>query len=354
MIRKFLFAAMIAGALISCSKNDEVGPKDRTEKTTIRLDIGAYQVLTKNTGAINEEVAAMDSIYLLEAFVFRPDGVLESYRRYGISEMNLVGRNNLPLDVTPGEKSIYLVANSKKYAPWVGVTTKDKFLLEDVELRTERYSYFTMSETVKIDPDTVTVPLSVTLKRLVAKIVVNSIRTNFSGTPYQGMSLTNAKLYLTNVHGKKTYMGEEPQTQLILNDGGYVEADCTGGALTSCIAENVHTPVGTDGYTTRQYFYCYENLLSEETATDRFTRLVLEAQLDGNTYYYPIDINQEGYGWAAPSGEKGVKRGTIYTYDIVITGPGSDDPESKITRRSIVLDAQAESFTDGPSFTATF
>ena len=354
MIKKLFCAAILAGALIACSKNDDVNSAEsKLEKTTIRLNVGPYEVFTKATGELNDDVQSMDSIYLLEAFVFRPDGVLESYRRYGISEMNLVGRNNLPLEVTPGEKDIYLVANSKTNS-WTGVTTRDKFLVQDADLKKERFGYFTMSKSLKIDPDTVTVPIKVTLQRLVSKIVVNSIRTKFVRTPYEGMTLKNAKLYLTNVIGRKTYMSEDPQIPLILNYKGYNADDVANPALSSMFSENVHTQVGESGYTTRQYFYCYENLLAEETTTDLFTRLVLQADLDGNTYYYPIDINQPGYGWTAPSGQKGVKRGTIYTYDIVISGPGSDDPESKITRKSIVLDADAESFTEGPSFTATF
>lgn len=339
---------MIALSFASCSKEEGTLKEVPKETKTIRLDVSPFEVVTKSGGLADQR----DSINFLEAFVFRSGGVLESYRRYGDTEMKTLGRNNLPLEVTPGEKTIYMVANSKNQ-DWTGATTVDKFLLVDVPLKGERISYLTMSTVLKVDPDTATV-VKVRLKKLVANVVVNSIKTNFAKTPYSGMSLRNAKIYLTNVSGKKTYMGAEPQTPLILNYKGFNAQDAANTFIPNCFSENVHRPVGDAGYSDVHSFYCYENLLAQETDSDKFTRLVLEAELDGHKYYYPIDINQPGYGWTAPLGEKGIKRGTIYTYDIVITGPGSDDPESKITRKTIILDAEAEGFEDGPAFTATF
>ena len=143
-------------------------------------------------------------------------------------------------------------------------------------------------------------------------------------------------------------------TKVILNSKGYSQEDYNGCMMTALFAEGVPGLVGDDGYTTAHHFYCYENLMDTETSANRFTRLVVEANLDGTVYYYPVDINQPGYGWDSSIGHKGVKRNTCYTYNFTITGPGSDDPESKIVLKTITLDASVESLTDTPEYSVSF
>ncbi len=342
---------MIALAIVACSKEVETIREVSEGKKTIRLDIEPYEVLTKNTGAHNLDAKAMDSINILEAFIFKEDGSLELYRRFGNSEIVQVGLSNLQFEITPGKKHIYAVANSKN--AWAGVTTLDKFLKVPVYLQNERFGYFTMAASTEVDiSESITIRLK--MRRLVSKIVVNGIKTKFAGTPYEGMSLRSARIYLTNVYGSKTYIGEDLAEPKILNKGKDIEADVLSTQIPGAFSENIHTPVGDTGYDTPQYFYCYENMMTQETPDRKFTRLVLEAVLDGKTYYYPVDINQPGYGWTSAIDHKGIKRGTIYTYNFVITGPGSDDPEKKITFKNITLNASVESFTTIPNYIVHF
>ncbi len=342
---------MIALAIAACSKGEGTIGEVSGGKKTIRLDVEPYKVLTKNTGLHNLDAMAMDSINLLEAFIFKEDGSLELYRRFGNSEIVKVGLSNLQFEITPGKKHIYAVANSK--TKWAGITTLDKFLKVPVYLQDEKYGYFTMAASTEIDiRESTTIRLK--MKRLVSKIVVNGIKTKFAGTPYDGMYLRSARLYLTNVYGSKTYIGEDLADPKILNKGKDIEADVSSTQIPGAFSENVHTLVGDAGYDTPQYFYCYENMIEQETSGRKFTRLVLEAVLDGKTYYYPIDINQPGYGWTSAIDHKGIKRSTIYTYNFVITGPGSDDPEKKITFKNITLDASVEGFTTIPKYIVHF
>ena len=166
--------------------------------------------------------------------------------------------------------------------------------------------------------------------------------------------MRNAVLYLTNIQGEKSYIGEALSTPLILNNGKLSDSDVSGCYMTALFAEEIAGYINDSGYNVPYHFYCYENMLDNETADKKFTRLVLKADLDGKTYYYPIDINQPGYGWNSSIGHKGVKRNTAYTYSFTVTGPGSDDPESKIVLKTITLDASAESIDKAPEFTVTF
>ena len=58
-----------------------------------------------------------------------------------------------------------------------------------------------------------------------------------------------------------------------------------------------------------------------------YTRLVIQGDLNGNTYYYPISINREGFGYSSVNGHCGVKRNTSYKLDVTICRPGSTDPD---------------------------
>ena len=40
-------------------------------------------------------------------------------------------------------------------------------------------------------------------------------------------------------------------------------------------------------------FLCYPNCAEDEGPGTPFTRLVIEGQIDGDTYYWPIDINRQ-------------------------------------------------------------
>ena len=62
-----------------------------------------------------------------------------------------------------------------------------------------------------------------------------------------------------------------------------------------------------ESYRTEHFFYCYPN----ETATK--TRLVIEAEIGGYTYYYPLTLDE-------------VAANTAYTYNLTITRLGSDSP----------------------------
>ena len=350
MIKKLICVAIIALAAVACSKEEAAKEVSSTEKATIHLCVSPYEIVTKNTDADHGKNKFLDSVRRIDVFVFRESGALESYKHFDrIAGMNL---SDLPIDATLGNKTVYVLANAKQTS-WTGVVRESNLLSLAVSLKDETLANFTMAAKTTVNlQDNQTV--NVVLKKLVAKVVVNGIKTNFAGGPYEGIKLRDCRLYLTNISGSKTYMGENPSTKVTLNAGGYSADDYAGCLMTALFSEGVPGLIGDAGYSTTHHFYCYENMLETETSTDKFTRLVLEANLDGTVYYYPVDINQPGYGWTSSIGHKGVKRNTCYTYNFTITGPGSDDPESKIVLKTITVDASVESLTDSPEYSVSF
>jgi hypothetical protein len=165
--------------------------------------------------------------------------------------------------------------------------------------------------------------VSFTIRRLVARIKVNSIKTAFAGGPYEGMPLTDLKAYLINVQASKFIYNGAGDNFSILNNGKYIEEDSRGCAMQGLIADVISAPVYDDGYSVPHYFYCYENALESETGGNKFTRIVLEGKLDGTTYYYPIPI-------------KGISRNSCYSIDVTIKRPGSLDPNKDVEKGTLL------------------
>ena len=352
MIKKLFCVAIIALATAACSKEEAAKEMSSTEKATIHLSVSPYEIITKNTNANHANNKYLDSVRTIDVFVFRDGGALETYKHFDVNSADGINLSDLPVDATLGNKTVYVLANAKQTS-WSGIVRENNLLSLAVPLKQESLANFTMAAKTNVNvQDNQTV--NVVLKKLVAKVVVKGIKTDFAGGPYEGMKLRYCRLYLTNISGSKTYMGDDPSEKVTLNARGYSAEDNAGCLMTALFAEDAPGLIGDDGYTTVHHFYCFENLLESETTTDKFTRLVLEANLGGTVYYYPVDINQPGYGWTSAIGHKGVKRNTCYTYNFTITGPGSDDPESKIVLKTITVDASVESLTDSPEYSVSF
>ncbi|MBQ6311156.1 MAG: FimB/Mfa2 family fimbrial subunit [Bacteroidales bacterium] len=351
-MKKIFCAALIALCVAACSKEEGAALPESGKKVTLTLNVSPYHVETKNTGLPNANSAQFDSIKLMEIFVFREDGVLEVYNKSYITDPGGVQTKHIKINMTPGKKYIYAVANAK-ISPWAGATTRSKFLAQEVLLKYENFGNVTLSAATEI---TITdhMTMEIYLKKLLARVRVRSISTSFANSPYRDMKLKNIKLYLTNVEGKKTYMGEEPATPLILNSGGYVAADNSSTAMANMMYEPISEEIGTNYYNKEHYLYCFENLLEEETATKKFTRLILEAELDNKKYYYPVDINQPGYGWDISMDHRGVKRNTSYDLRFVISGPGLDNPDDKLDQKTLTVQSYVSAWSSGGSFETTF
>ncbi|MBP5517491.1 MAG: hypothetical protein J6X91_02350 [Bacteroidales bacterium] len=352
MLKKLLCAALIAVVMTACGKEEAIVEPSKSETATVHLSVSPFEILTKNTDPNNDLKKHIDSIKIIDVFIFRESGVLDAYKHFSITDVGGMNLSDLQINATVGNRTIYVIANAKETS-WAGVTTESKLLSLPVMLQDEFLRNFTMSAKITLDlQESQTV--NVVLKKLIAKVIVNGVKTDFANGPYEGVKLRNVRMYLTNISGAKNYLGEEPENKVILNKKGYSAEDYEGCLMTALFAEGVPGLVGDDGYTTTHHFYCYENLLESETDTDKFTRLVLEANLDGKTYYYPVDINRPGYGWNSSIDHKGVKRNTCYTFSFTITGPGTDDPEDKIVLKTIKLDATVEDLVKSPYYLINF
>ena len=70
-----------------------------------------------------------------------------------------------------------------------------------------------------------------------------------------------------------------------------------------------------------------------------FTRLVIEGKIQGETFYWPLDINKEDGGY-------GIGRNERYIYDITITRKGTKDPDSPVRKEDIDINFNVEKWNE--------
>ena len=354
MMKKIFYWAMVAGVVLaSCSKSEEIVSPEKEQ--VVQIKVKKAGVYTKNSNAsVNGNDANDNKINTLEIFLFKSNGALESYKKYTAEQITAAGGlTNLEIKSTAGEKNIYVIANSK-VDNWTGYITETNFLGRAINLSSENYENFTMSGST-----TTTITgagsVEITISRLVARVIVTDIATEFTGTPYQGQELRDVKLYLANVHGSKNYMGTGFASPTILNNGGYVAADNSSLAISNMLYDSLMDDIDDDNpYTTDHYFYCFENQTSEETSSLKFTRLILEAKLNGQKYYYPVEINQEGFGYVSANAHYGVRRNTSYSFAFKITGPGVLDPVDKLINYTLTVNTSVAGWSGASDYTVRF
>ena len=356
MMKKIFLAAMAIALLASCSKSDveEGNNLPLSGEAVLSLNVATPKVSTKNEGPHNEDYSRLDAIRGLDIFVFKEDGSLDTYLKVPSNKTAIKDSlANIKISVTPGVRSIYAVANSK-VDNWQGVTTYEKFSKMSANLSNENFDNFTMignvTQTIESSKN-----ITINLERLVARVVVKSVATAFDKTPFDGYSLDFAKLYLVNVVGNKSFIGEEVLPKQILNYKGYKESDCQSLGMTACLYESISNRIDdSNPYIHSHYFYCYANTLQNETNSERFTRLVLEASINGKKYYYPININREGFGWNSSIDHKGIKNNTSYEFNIVISRLGVDSPDKALDLKSVTLSAVVDDWGRASSFDLNF
>lgn len=325
----------------SCTKDACGSGCEITEGVTSKLKI---ELLSDGDGKGNTPVKSTETqtleednkINTLDVFVFRNTSPtsgdyqkLDTYKRFEGEDLDL---GNLEITTTTGNKTICVIANSH-ISDYQSIINLPAFRTLITELKNEKPGDFSMygEENTTLGLNS---KVSISMERFVARISISSIKTKFTG-PYSGMRLTDCRLFLINAHGdKKIYNGTSPESPQILNNGKIIAEDINSTVYNGLILDDISQYIDDSGYITPHYFYCYSN---ETDNMETSTKIVLKASIDGVEYYYPIPVNQEGYGYSSDNGHYGIKRNTEYSYGITVTRPGSIDPDEPLVPGSLVL-----------------
>ena len=270
MKRQFLLTAAFAAlALVSC--NREPAPADnRPVQVTVSVR-GAAETRVASPSASNE--SKVNSLQLL---VFNGNQ-LEDYVDAGSA-------TSITLTATSGVRTIWALVN----APAAGSVQTIGQLLETVSnLSDNAPDSFVMtgSESCNLQDNA---NVTVTVRRLVSKVSVKKISTDFQHS-LAAETLTLDAIYLINVAGNGDYEGLGTPT-LWLNKLQYKSSD-HNALLRDTVGATVKN--GTP-YLTGHAFYPYPNPVETEsfasTWSARHTMLVVEVTLQGKKGYYPLEL----------------------------------------------------------------
>ena len=291
------FAAFAAAlALVGCSKTDleseTTSPAEDGGTVELTVNVTDSMMETKVTGSNNDK-----KVNSLQVFVFNKHGILETSADAATSEVTL--------SCTAGQKHVVALVNAQTES---GVTT-----LADLSARKAGLETTTSTNCVMVGEADHNVTksggLSITVKRLTSMVGLKSVELAFQSAYLRTLPFEIKAVYLINVAGERDYISNSTPS-VWYNQGGYNETTCLGilydpvsnGAITS----------GGEKYETDHYFYCYPNTTSTPT------RLVIEATIDSQTYYYPIEV-------------KDIQPNNKYMYDVKIKGLGKDSPDIMLT-----------------------
>lgn len=291
-----------------CSKHEHPRDSDFTEagtKSSVKL-------------AVRQTEDAQ--IRSLEAFVFNDDALkrIECYQRTEKPDVD-----EWSVGSCSGSKIVLLCAN----APWEKKNWKDvssfrKASSVRVDLEDEDEKYPIMSTTTHIKAGEAS---ETTLERLTSEVELRSIHCDFTGKPYEGEEITEARAYLINVSGTCSIVPEdEDPIERIINHGSLIQDDITRFINLFSIADSIGTIRFSHTYPGIRLL-CYPNMSEEESIGTPFTRLVIEGKIQGETWYWPISVNRN-----CGNGHEGIRRNMRYVYDITIRSKGTKDPDIPI------------------------
>ena len=187
------------------------------------------------------------------------------------------------------------------------------------------------------------------LRRISAEIHLKSLRCDFKGKPYEGEKLSDIHVYLTNVNASCRIWNDPGAATRIINQGRLIEEDVARFEDQSLIFQRIAAKVGSDGIMTDIRFRCYPNMSSEDGPGSPFTRLVIQGELDGEVWYWPIDINR-----GEACSPEGIEGNCTYSFDIVLTRKGSADPDTAIKTESATIMMEVEKWEEKEEYSVSF
>ena len=323
-MRKMLLAMFVAVMFCSCSKENLIEVVEPLQESVVYINL-KNSLISKASGAGHGVQEDDNTINTLEIFIFRvnqgqaDDGVLDGYRKFTAQELGDL--TSLEVQTTTGKKVIYAVANAHR-ANWQGINTRALFEQQTALLANDNLKNFIMVGGKEAELGLAST-VAFTIQRIVARVQIVSLKTAFAGGPYDGMTLKGVKAYLTNVQGEKYIYNGEGNNLTVLNSKQYIETDAAGCTMSGMLYDNLGIDLSDSGYKTAHSFYCFPNNIDQEGDDKKFTRVVIEGELNGVTYYYPVAVPQ-------------LERNNCYSLDITIKRPGSLDPDSDVEKGTLL------------------
>ncbi len=290
-----------------------------------------------------------NEIRTLDIFVFKDDifQKLDCYQR-----VDDPGSWNNTVISGNGERLVTAIANSGyKRTDWLKLNSRSFLKGMTINLEDEDRKAPIMSGEIYMNAGEQDIGGKETLVLLpfASEVLLNSICCDFTGRPYEGETLSEARVYLTNVNAECGLMDEEHAApRRIINAGGLSENDTGNFWHTDMIMQEIPEDIGKRKLYPDIRLWCYQSNHPDETPGTPYTRLVIEGKISGQTYYWPININRDTHN------ETGVWRNRRYIYDIMITRKGSTDPDKPVKTSDINIIQEVARWKDIKEYEVSF
>ena len=293
--------------------------------------------LTKTS--LNPSVSLKEST--LDIFAFENDRHkrLDAYQR-----MENIISGTVGISSTSGEKIFFLCLNGQKAKYDWGIISSYSSL-RDIYCDLEKETYLSHTMTGEIRTTAGKQAKSVAISPLASNVAIETLGYDFSGTPYSGSTITDTKVYLTNVSASCPLLytdGSRPTR--IINTGCLNLDDIQSFKEPEIIVREIPDIPGMKTIHPDISLLCYPNPAIEESPGSPHTRLVIEGTIDSQVYYWPITINKG----------MGIGRGERYTYDILIRRKGVTDPDIPIDDARIDIRLSIKPWTEKEEYSVDF
>ena len=315
MKRKIFVAASVLAAMISCERN-EGSQSVNTGADKAMLEVRMVSEDTKVSGEGGDEEKSVSDYQVL---VY--DMSSRSLESYAKPDPDAV---DVQFECRLGEKEIVVLANAPDMRDMISY---DAFLVKKSYLADNSEGHLVMEGNASMDLSLSGGSVTVDLRRMVSKVILDGITVDFEHDEYDDLDFILKKIYLTNVAGDMTYSAETADPALWYNKIVQTSSDDVDGMILETFTD-VNLKGATD-YTSSHHFYCYPNPYENDDFSlqwsPRPTRLVVEAELGGEVFYYPVSLPV-------------LERNNRYHVTLHIVRPGAKTPEQE-------MDRQAASFT---------
>ena len=319
MKKTLLFTTCLCLCTAACQKNNGTLPEvsANAPKTEITFSLCGDGLSspekTKATATASEE----EAVSLVNLFVFNSDGSLDQ----AVSSNS----KTIKANVTTGKgKKAYAIVNPESDLISTVLTEEDLLTAKNTALANAGTGItFGMSGlTDPTDIETTTKDITINVSRVLSKIGISKITNNLSSSIG---ALKIKRIYLSNVLTDAYYFKEE-------NGSGWMHLK---GILPSSplkwLYDNGQDKVINNGKSLEEKhsFYCCPNYTVQESATDKFTKLVVEAEINGKQSFYPISLN------SIIDGGKIQKNHFYDITELIIKHYGSPDPDTPLSNMDI-------------------
>lgn len=326
MKRKFMCWFMAAVAAVACEREEMQSGVTADEMVSLEIKIPAESTRISGSGGMEE-----DAVSDYQVFVFDMDTRLaEVYATPASGEVTL--------QCTIGQKEVVVLANAPDLS---AILSYDEFLLKRSLLADNSAGHLVMVGHQSTDLTAAVNSLTVHISRIVSKVVLSSLTVDFEQEKYDEMNFVIKEIYLTNVVGDKNYLSGSDVPTIWYNK---VTKD-----LSSPVKSLIHEDVedinmkGLKDYGRQHCFYCYPNEYVEDDYasavwTPRPTRLVVEAMLGTELYYYPVSLPE-------------LEANNQYQVSLNIVRPGATSPEQDMRKNDAFVNVVVEGWYGPESIT---